>query len=263
MKFTKITVAKLRNMACLQFHSEMIRLINREEAVKLRVSALLEDYVKSHRILSESVGKKAASPKTKSIVEGDKERTFRYSAVRDITYAALKHFDDKVREAAQRVSLIIKTSGVFSKLPMTERTAVVSRVVASLSQEYLVDSEILGLTEHVNKLAANNLRVKKLIDERMEWKNSKYSANTVAARNNLTEIYREIIHIIDSHITLEGIREFEPYVNIHNIVVARYKKMVAQSKKHYTSVRKSNCDGTSPKKKDEPKVAEIFLEENE
>ena len=138
MKIEKIKISRLRNEEFFQFHSEFKKLINREGAKNLKIETQFNAYLAGFDNMDESLKKISKSALTEKIVEADRARDEIWYGLLDMHRAASRHFDTKVRDAAENLKILLDTYG-GSKLAVKSfdaQTAAITNILQEFKGKY-------------------------------------------------------------------------------------------------------------------------------
>ena len=186
----------MRNDVYFRYQTEFRDLILKNGADKLKVEVLFGTYLKLYERVKEAFERSAASIYTEKIREADKERDRIFTGLRAKNRASLKHFDPKIREAAERLKIVFDAHGNIARKPLNEQTSAVNKILKELTGKYSLEIEAVGICGWVEQLQLKNAEFAELMKKRNEETAAKSSVNMKKARTELDVVYRQIIERI-------------------------------------------------------------------
>jgi hypothetical protein len=231
MKIDKITPLHLRNDAHFQFFTEFRDLFVDEKAAKLGVKPLFDEWLELFAREDEALKKIVKSEFTSKIHEADKARDEIFTGMTDINKGSLKHYDEKAREAAERLKILFDTYGKIDKKTLNEQTGAVTNILQELKGQYAADAAAVGIDGWVEELQTRNIALETLIKERFDEAASKTDIVVKDARAEVDKQYKAITERINALIIVEGPEKYEEFVKTLNVIIAKYAAGLGRGKK--------------------------------
>ncbi|MDR2584601.1 MAG: DUF6261 family protein, partial [Fibromonadaceae bacterium] len=160
---------------------------------------------------------------TAKIHEADKARDEIYIAIAEIIAANLRHFNPAVRQAAERLKILIDTYGNVANKPLNEETSAIYNILQELKGKYVADAASIDITQWVAELENRNKTFEALVKERFDETAARTTDIVMKqARAQLDEVYRTIVERINALAVVEGVTAYEAFIKTLNAVVAKY-----------------------------------------
>ncbi|MGL5913778.1 MAG: DUF6261 family protein, partial [Bacteroidales bacterium] len=128
-----ILLSRLRNKAHVQFHTEVIELVNTEGAEQLKVVSELEQYLKAYNQEMDAFQPIRKSEITEEIDIADKNRDSTFRGLASTIKGALHHFNAQISTAAKRLHILIANAGDISRMTLIEETAAISKLIVEFN----------------------------------------------------------------------------------------------------------------------------------
>lgn len=245
MKITNLHLVSLRNAEHFQLMSETNDLVIRYTPAAIDVvdesaaffTAFAEEDT-SFKILSKSA--LTAELKLKDAVRDSVDR-----GMRVITKALSKyHYDEAVRMAAYRVTVLLDGYGKIASMGYDRETAAILNIAQDLrSDKYAADVQAIGMTDWVDKLEAANQDFAAVMKERYSEQSEKNMLTRMqTARAATDKAYREMCNKINSGVIFLGPDKYEGFINDMNVRINRFKTIVAQRRGRSSSKSEGNAE---------------------
>jgi hypothetical protein len=225
------------------FHRESLKQLENAGIDRLGVTEQFNEYKISCDDLQATIDVFSGSKLSQQSYQSDKLRDRAYSALKAYVKVYLNDDDPIKVDAAERIISVIRQSskevGNPLKLGSTKESTALISLLDNL-QPLDADIKLIGAENKLNNLKETNQAFIDLQFERHIEKSEKHSGDVKSARVVTDSSYNRIIERIEAKILLEGIAQFESYVKAQNVVVEKYKNLVAQ--------RKGRADKTEDKK---------------
>lgn len=228
MKVQAIYLSSMRNDEHFQFHTEVLELLNRTGAAKLKVEALFEAYLQHYRRADEALKKINKSAFTEQLQQADKRRDEAFRGLLDTHRVALKHFRPQVREAAKKLTILFSTYGNLARKPLNEQTSGLYNLMQELTGAYEADIKAAELSDWVEELETASNEFIALYRERLEEAFQKPKAVLPQERKNMDAAYRGLVERLNAHAIVEEAQLFRDCVERLNTLIAKYKLIMAQ-----------------------------------
>jgi hypothetical protein len=175
--------------------------------------------------------------------ERDNERDTIIIGIKDAVKSALRHFDSNVREAAQRIKIVIDTYNrpvPLINLPYDAETAAVNNLLQEFEGKYANDIATIGLREWVDELRNRNNTFELLTTAYNEQQAEKPSFLFVDVRKETDKAYKDIITVISALMIMEGDAAYTPFVTELNVLIKHYNDLIAQHQGRLHSEKNDN-----------------------
>ena len=143
--------------------------------------------------------------------------------------SAANHFNSEKREAAARIQLIFDYHGNLTNRPYDEETAAISKLTEELLK-HAADITLLGLTEWIAELQANNKAFDDLKKSRYTETSSKTQLRMKEVRVLSDAAYAKVTEHINALMVINGEAAYAKHVNELNQRIDSYSKMLARRK---------------------------------
>ncbi|MFZ4548865.1 MAG: DUF6261 family protein, partial [Bacteroidales bacterium] len=165
---------------------------------------------------------------TDDIAEADDLRDNTFIGLCDAIKSAGRHFRPEVQQAASRLQVIIGNHSNLIRKSYDEETAAINSLINDFNTVGAADVAIIGLTDWVNELQANNNAFDDLKKGRYTEEAGKTQLQMKEVRLQLDEAYHAIVNRINALIVVNGETAYSNFVNELNQRVESYSKLVAQ-----------------------------------
>jgi hypothetical protein len=231
MKIVKSKLGNLRNDAHFQFHTEFKDLIAKFGADVLKVEEQFASYLPLYKKMDAGLKKINKSVYTVQIQDADKARDEIWSGMIETNKGATKHFDAKIRDAAENLKILFDTYGNLAAKPLNEETAALNNILQELEDKYAAAVKSVGIASWVSELKTRNAALSKLVKERFDESASKSDIVVKTARTALDASYRIITERINALLIVEGDAAYENFMKAWNVIVEKYVVSVRRTKK--------------------------------
>jgi len=226
MKINKIYMYDLRNDAHFQFYTELLDLLNKEEAVKQKISPHFEAWLQLYNREDAALKKIVKSAITAQIQDADRARDDIYVGMVEVNTASLKHYSEDVRSAATKLKILFDTYGNVAKKPFNEQTSAVYNILQELKGKYASDVTAVGIGGWVSELEVRNNAFAELMRERFGETADRVDIVLRDARAELDAAYLAIRERINALVVVEGEAVYENFIRNFNAVIAKYALLV-------------------------------------
>lgn len=222
MKINKIYLYHLRNASHLQFHNDFKKLINREGAEKLGIVPQFANWQRLHKKEQIALQKIAKSALTEEIQETNKARDNIYIGMVNTNTAALRHFNETIREAARVLKILFDTYGNITRQPLNDQSSAFYHILQELKGDYAPHVKSVGIDGWVLELEALNKAFNDLMSERYDEYAEKTKITVKNARIALDKAYISICECINVFVLIKGLSNYEKFVKTLNVIIAKY-----------------------------------------
>jgi hypothetical protein len=170
------------------------------------------------------------SATTEKIAEADTTRDLVLRGFTEAVHSAVNHFDDAKRDAARRLQVVLGHYGNLAIKSYDEETAAIYNLLQELTGANAADVSLLGLTDWVVQLEADNKAFSALMEARYAENAGKTELRMKNVRKELDRCYRDIIDFIDAKALVNGEATYAPFVKELNTRVERFAAILAQRK---------------------------------
>jgi hypothetical protein len=163
--------------------------------------------------------------------EADSARDSVYSGIIGLVRTNLKHFDPSIRDNAAHVYNLLENYGDLTNAGYDAETAGIDSIVAKLnSNDYVLATQVLGLTPWLVELAKQNALFKSYVDDTTQEQVDKPDISFRQARRETDEALRRIATRVASLIDLNGPDAYADFVEEFNVTTNHYNNLVRE---HY------------------------------
>ncbi|GBU22089.1 hypothetical protein R80B4_01994 [Fibrobacteres bacterium R8-0-B4] len=243
----EIRLAGQHNDAHFQFHTEAAALIGAADHAALHIDdGLVAKHAAQLAELDGALKKIVKSPVTAQIHEADRKRDDAYKGLAAFNNAMRLHSEPVIREAAERVQIVIDTYGNVVKKSYEEESSAVYNLVQDLiSPKYAPDAAAAGLTPWVTKLGAANTVVSALVANRDNEAAAQNHTNVREARTVIDRTYKKIAARVNSHAGEDATAAVKEFVTKMNLIVKRFNTLMKQQHSHHHGSGGGTAEGGS------------------
>ena len=231
MEIKVFNTDRMRNDACFQFNTEVLALIDLRGAQTLKILTPVSKFRDLLAKLDTVIKKIIKSSITEQIKNTDKLRDDAHFNIQSTVNNGLKHFSPEVQTAAKELKILMDTYGNIRSKPYNEQSSATTNLIQDLrSDKYKNCVALLQLRAWVDQMEIQNNQVIELVKERDLEKSVKPSDDVKEVRKDLDEAYRTVVRSINGLYAAEETDIYKKLIIDINLVIDRYKKMIAQSK---------------------------------
>jgi hypothetical protein len=221
----------LSNTSHLKYFTAVRELIKKFNAERLKITA--QFVIFSTCIDKEDLAFKVIRKSNLSTLKkkSDKARDTIVLGIKDALKSALRHFDEEVSEAAQRLKIVFDTYNnpkPIIGLPYDDETLVINNLLDEFEDKYASDVQKTGLSTWVEELRFRNDAFDRLATAYNEQQAEKPAVQAKEVRRETDKAYQDIITIISAFVIMEGEDSYAPFVNELNSLIKHYNSLVAQ-----------------------------------
>lgn len=224
--FSSIVFRKLRNSEFLQFLKDLLFIICNYKFVVEQLQNKIGPLKKDVDVFVSVYNPEKGSSLTREIVELDKRRDNALNGLELVLEGFTLYFDEEISEAAQVLFKSINHLGKgLTRLNYQAETSVIQSLVNQWEADETMVNAIskLNLTPWVNELVqANNLFTDTYLLRVKEAARAP-EVKLVDVRKEAIIHYRDLLHHITAHATLEESGNYEPLIREINQLIEQYK----------------------------------------
>ncbi|MDP4271695.1 MAG: DUF6261 family protein [Bacteroidota bacterium] len=230
----------LQNEEHYKFQCDFDGLVQLYTPATLRIEAAYNLYKPVFEGEGEALNLVRKSSYTQSLSDADGVRDTTVDGLEDAIKSGLKHFNPAVREAANRLKILLDSHGDIVRKSYDKETADITKLISELRGNYAADVATLGITDWVNELERNNNNFVEVQNSRYDEQGNKTRLRMKSVRKEVDAAYNTIIKRINSMILLKddlGIDfDFGPFVSKLNQRIDNYvNNMARRSGRNQTS----------------------------
>jgi hypothetical protein len=231
MKIESVKNYLLSNALHLQFVVAVLNLIKKFGQILSKITAqteVLQTCVDKEDLCFKVIRKSDISAVKE---ESDHARDIVILGIKDAVKSLLRHFNANIREAAQRIKIVIDTYDnpkPLTKLPYDAETAVINNLLQEFDGKYASDIQTAGLSDWVEELRTRNKAFDDLTKAYNEQQAEKPPFRPVDVRKDTDKAYQNIVTVINALIILEGETNYTAFVTEINTLIKHYNDLVAQ-----------------------------------
>jgi DNA-binding FrmR family transcriptional regulator len=165
--------------------------------------------------------------------DSNKARDSIIIGIKDAVKSLLRHFDIKVKEAANRIKIVIDaydSPQLLTKLPYDAKTAAVNSLLQEFDLNYAGDVRITGLTPWIEELRTRNKAFESLTNDYNEQQSEKPSFRHKDTRKDTDKAYKDIVSVIKVLMIIDGETQYAPFVSELNTLIKHFNDTIAQHK---------------------------------
>lgn len=235
MKIAVMHTYRLHNEEHYQFGADVLALVRTATAGALGVetaAAALTAVNREEDTVLEQIRKSAL---TAQIADADHARDEIWYGLSESVAAAGRHFTPAVREAAERLRIVLDTYRHLSHGGYAEQTAGLHNLLQELTTHHVDDIETLALVPWVGELDRRNLAVQELLRTRDEETTGRTDLVMKDVRVRADAAYRTLAEQVDALAVVARLRGagaevYDGFIASLNTLVERYELVLAQRK---------------------------------
>jgi hypothetical protein len=233
MKISRIKLTGMRNEEWFNFFTEFKTFVEQESSPKaLDIEALFATFLVLYAQADKALEVLRKSSYTAEIVQLDGVRDGTYRGLTETVRAGLHHYSAPVREAAEKLEVIIDRYGNLSAKPYNEETAGIYNLLQDLRAK-VNEVSILNLSGWLNELEANSQAFETAILARnAEEAGHVADVNMLEIRRQTDRCYLDIVERLEALMLIQGDAAFAGFVNKLNANIARYKNVLSRRGHH-------------------------------
>ncbi len=229
-KIMGITFQKMKNGMHNAFMSEVKSLLAGENLSLQGFESLIEAFNMAYAAEVVANGVRRKSFITDDMVKLNAKREELYAGLVYHHESALRHYDETLREAARRISYLMKSIAYMHNMSNVKRNVIIWKITSNLRMpRNAAFVESLQLTGWMDALDALNEQYQLADDNRNKERSMRGNGNVLKARKDTDKAYQDIVKRVHALITLNGTEETGNFVRLLNVHIAYTKKSMAIS----------------------------------
>ena len=203
-------LTRINNSLYMQFMDDVDSTIQRYTAATLKISTRYKEFQEKRVKLDAAYKLQMKNNLTVLLTDKDKERKDRLRCFLLHVEADKYNVDPEKRESSRLITNRIESYGDIIRASRRSATAKIKDAGKALQEEPL-KSEVtkIGQTENVAAFVAANEEYRIMSLERSEDKKSAIKKAMLSARDEMDDVYRNIIMVINSQVTLKALMDAE------------------------------------------------------
>lgn len=230
MEIKNVKSHELRNEEHFQFQTEFKDLVDHYGSTPLGIETAYTAYLPLYSNEAEALDVIQKSSFTPQIAEADHKRDGTNRGLSDTITGATQHFNTEVREAAQRLQMVIDSFGNINVKTYDAQNAATNALVTDLETTHAADVATVGVADWVAELKANNAAFEALMDERYTQESGKTQLKMKEVRINVDQAYTTITRRIGALAIVNGPEAYEAFIKELNKRVEKFNNTLAQRK---------------------------------
>jgi hypothetical protein len=229
-KINQLALSRLRNDEHFQFMTDFTNLVKRFKAETLKIVPQFNAFLALYKQEDEVLKKIAKSALTAQIAEADAARDEVFRGMADAVLSASRHYNAPVREAGERLQIVMQTYGNVAKKAEAEETSAIHNLLQELTTKHLADMEQLDLGGWIQELDRRNIAVERLMEARYTEEAGRSGLVLREVRGQVDEAYRVVANRVDALQIVEGGAAGAPwaaFIAEINAIVERTENIVA------------------------------------
>jgi hypothetical protein len=243
IQINKVGLNRLQNQEKFNFISEFRELVTRYTVSNTTLSNEYNTLIALHDELSNTLEVARRSTNTAKIEVVDSVRDNAVTRLRKNVVSFLAHNKVVKADAASNIMTAFDKYGEIERRSYAAETAAIQSLVQDLRTKYLNDITTLGLQNWVNELDDANNEFKDLIKARDIENSAKPQVRTIDITRKIEKTYGEVVRCIETATIHDPTNHgLDPFLTELNIVINRYRNMLAQRKGVAAAKKKNNVN---------------------
>jgi len=165
---------------------------------------------------------------TNEMVKLNKQREEMYAGLVYHYESALRHYDESMREAARKISYVMKSIAYMHNTSNVNRNIYIWKITSNLrlpkNELYVEKLQLMGWLDALDTL---NELYQKTDDNRNTERSKQGNGNVLMARKVTDKAYQDIMKRMDALIILNGTEEYSHFVRLLNVHIEEAKRSIA------------------------------------
>lgn len=227
MEIINISLSRLRNEEHNQFHTDFSDLVIDFTPAALGIETQFSDFTRLLGNEKETLHILQKSDITDELVDSDALQDSTFRGFADSIKSSCNHFRKETRKAAIRVQIVFDEFGNIAEKSYDQETTAINNLVSKLKQDYAAEISILGVSEWIDELLANNKAFNTLIKNRYSQESAKTQMLMKRVRIDVDHAFRTITKRINALIIVNGEAAYEKFVIESNNRIENYTNNLA------------------------------------
>jgi hypothetical protein len=224
-------ISRFPNETHAELHETLSATLEQQNLVQLGLDELNALHKRALITEKEVLDIITASALTKGIVAKDHRRGKRFNGFTHAVRSSLNHYDDNSVQAAEQIVFVLKKYGNVTKKTMDAETAALDDLLRELETPVNRNAiDTLNLGRWLEQLRMENDEFRILMRERYNEKSELPLIRMKQARVETDKWWKHIHARIEILVAVDGIEPHQSFVNKINVVVERYRHILAQQK---------------------------------
>lgn len=230
MKINELSLVRLHNEEHFQFNTSFKDLVVKSTPAALKIEALFTTYLASYANELEALNLVKKSAISDDLTEADVARDSIFRGMSDAIKSAMNHFNADMREAANRLQILLDRYGNVSAKTFEAETGAINSLVADLNKDYTADVSKLQLAPWISELALRNKAFDDLKNNRYSAEASKTMLRMKDERQKVDIAYRALVERLNALIIVEGEVAYTDFVSELNKRIESFSNTIAMRK---------------------------------
>jgi len=227
MKILNFALSRLHHDEHFQFQTSLKNLLLTFSLLTMKLGMVFTNFQQLVDNEGIALDKVLKSTFTKQMEIADNRRDETFRGLCDAVKSGLKHFRADVRQAAERLQVLLDRYGNLAVKPDDGETGSLIALINDLNTTYAADVALVGLNDWVAELNANNQAFDNL-------KNSRYTEETKRTqlimkqeRAKVDTVYHQMTDLINAYMLVEGEAAYADFVNELNRRIISHSNTLA------------------------------------
>lgn len=227
MEINYFSLAKLNNAEHYQFHTDVRNLIIKAIPATLGIESQYATYSVNYTNEDEALNLIRKNTFYQKLVGADQDRDSTYKGLNFFIKSSCFHFDPAIKQAGLRVQIVFDQNKTLTTKSFNQETASINNLISRLNRDFAADVAILGITDWLTHLQADNTAFDTLMSSRHSEEATKTQLRMAQVRLEIDEAYRQITKRINAQIVMNGEATYKAFVDEVNERIDFYSSNVA------------------------------------
>jgi GGDEF domain-containing protein len=247
MNIIILKIRRVTNALHLRVFKAISKLIEKHDPVALNINdqyIIFQVCIEKEDLCFKIIRKSNLSAQKK---KSDKVRDELLKAIKDALKSICRHFDEAVREAGERLTIVFDTYNrpkPMKDLPYDEETVVITNMLDEMENKYAADIEITGLNTWIKELRMRNEEFDQLTANYNEQQAEKPAFTSKEVRKETEKAYQDIIAVIEGDMIKHGETAYLPFVTELNTLIKHNNDLLAQHLGRNKAKRQTEEEGS-------------------
>jgi hypothetical protein len=227
--FIRFNYTELRNEVHVEYGETIDDIVVKHDPQTLGISPQYDAFKTSLNTEVGVLDVVVKSEYTGEISAQDSVRDRIFRGFDDAVKSAENHFNTDKCKASERIRVALDNYGNISAKAFDQETAAIDDLLRELNDNYAADLQLLGLTDWLMQLDAENRKFKTLMSERYAETARRPKTRMKAARAETDRSLRTMLDMVEVLAIVNGAETYQPFIDELNAVSERYKNKLAQA----------------------------------
>lgn len=177
----------------------------------------------SFDIFDKACDEEEASTLTKEIYDDTNKRNKLMTSIGNFIRGYKNDSDENKKKSAIKLHDIFVATNKYRKKPLKDQGADITNFLQVMNGRCKPDIDILDLGKWINELSELHKKIEEKEVVRYSDEADNQKVDSATAKKDVIASYRAIIHLLEAHILIEGISEYEDFVRNLNVVIDDYE----------------------------------------